>query len=141
MGAASHADLMDAVAFWRQFPVMFYFEAEGDEIAGGLVSYTEDGPKRDPVPKIRIQTKDGRQYDVIAHQERLKALLVKEAPAVGDRIRIKYTGEADRAAPGMNKAKLFEVEVIRRAGPQSQGRTDSLGGSGESENTPGTGTT
>ena len=136
----AHADLMAAAEFWRQFPVMFYFDNEGDEIAGALISYTDEGPTKDPVPRIRIQTKDGRQYDVIAHQERLKAALVRLAPARGDRIRIKYTGEADRAAPGMSKAKLFDVEV-RRPGSQSQGRTDSLGGSGESENTPGTGET
>lgn len=136
-GSSRHADLMDAAAFWRQFPVMFYFENEGDEIAGALISYAEEGSPKDPVPRIRIQTKDGRLFDVVAHQERLKAALVKAAPARGDRIRIVYTGEADRAAPGMSKAKLFTVDVIR-PGSQSRGRPENTAGSA-TENALGTG--
>ena len=64
---------------------------------------------------------------------------MKAAPVKGDALRITYTGEAERAAPGMSKAKLFTVEV-RRPGSQSPGGTGSeASGDVEPENTPGTG--
>lgn len=135
-----HAALMDADGFWRQFVVAFYFETPGDELAGALVKYRADGPRDDAVPCIRIQRKDGRVFEVTAHQERLKALLVEAAPAVGDRIKIVYTGEAAKAAPGMNKAKLFTVEV-RRAGSQPEAGTETVRGSAGSENEPRAGKT
>lgn len=116
-----HAAVMDAAGFWRQFVIAFYFETPGDELAGTLVKYRADGSRDDAVPCLRIQKKDGRVYEVTASQERLKKLLAEAEPAIGDGVRIVYTGEAAKAAAGMNKAKLFTVEV-RRAGSQSQGR-------------------
>lgn len=133
-----HAELMDADGFWRQFVVAFYFDSPGDMLVGTLLKHWADGPRDDMVPHIRVQTEEGRRYDVTVSQERLKAELVKASPAVGDRLRITYTGEAERAAPGMNKAKLFTVEV-RRAGSQSQGRAEGTSGESASENAPGTG--
>ena len=134
---AKHEDLMDAVAYWRQFVVSYYFEKPQDRISGWLVDYWTDGPLKDPVPRIRLRTNDGRQFDIVAHQERLKALLVKAAPIKGDTVTIVYIGEAEKAAPGMSKSKLFTVEVTR-PGSQSQARTESQTGKG-SENEPGTG--
>lgn len=121
--ASHHARVMDAAGFWRQFVVAFYFDRAGDELTGAVVKYWSDGRGDDAAPAVRIQTDDGRRFDVTAHQERLKAELVKAAPAVGDRIRIRYDGEAERAAPGMNKAKLFTV-ALRRAGSQPPGGTE-----------------
>lgn len=97
--------------------VAFYFDKPGDEVAGQLVKYWPEGRGDDAVPAVRIQTEDGRRFDVTAHQERLKAELVKAAPVVGDKIRIRYDGEAERAAPGMSKAKLFSVVVKRPSQP------------------------
>lgn len=135
-----HAELMDAIAFWRQFVVAFYFETPGDELAGALIKYRADGNRDDAVPCLRIQRKDGRVFEVTAHQERLKALLAEAAPAVGDRIKIVYTGEAAKAAPGMNKAKLFTVEVRRPGSPPEAG-TEAVRGSAGSENEPRAGKT
>lgn len=134
-----HAALMDADGFWRQFVVAFYFDKPGDTLVGVMQKHWADGPRDDLIPHIRVQTDDGRRFEVTVSQERLKAELVKASPAVGDRIRITYTGEAERAAPGMSKAKLFTVEV-RRQGSQSQVRPDGTSGKKEtSENVPGTG--
>lgn len=120
-----HAALMDADGFWRQFVVAFYFDTPGDMLVGTLQKHWADGPRDDMVPHIRVQTDDGRSFEVTVSQERLKAELVKAAPAVGDRLRITYTGEAEKAAPGMNKAKLFTVEVRRtRSGSTSGSETN-----------------
>lgn len=123
-----HADEMDAVAFWRGVDTTFYFDTPGATVAGLLVDYTDR-----PILCLTIQTKDGDRYTVPATQERLKAALKAQRPAKGDRIRITFDGLAEKAAPGMNKAKLFTVEV-RRQGSQPPGSS----GSGEvpGENTP-----
>jgi hypothetical protein len=114
---------MDAAGFWRQFVTAFYFDAPGDSIAGTLIEYDADGPPKDPTPRLTIQTREGDRYTVTATQERLKAALKAHCPAIGDAVRITYTGEADRAMPGMSKAKLFAVEV-RRQGTQPKAETN-----------------
>ena len=118
----------------------FYFEKPGDEVAGALIGYRSEGRNQDAVPCIKLQTREGRVYEITAHQERLKAALVKAAPVKGDRIRIRYDGEAEKAAPGMSKTKLFTVEV-RRPNSRPQGRSEGEDTSGEvpSENVPATG--
>lgn len=119
-----HADLADATAFWRQFVVPFYFNEPGDSVTGFLLDYSTEGRHKDELkPVVKLQTKDGRVYTVTAHQARLRAELVREAPARGDTVRITYHGEAEKAAPGMNKAKDFTVEV-KRQGSQSGPGTD-----------------
>lgn len=130
-----HAALMDATGFWRQFVTTFYFDRPGDELAGALLWYGPATAKPDDPPQIRVQTKEGRVHEVTASQERLKAELCRLEPAVGDRIRIRYDGEAERAAPGMSKAKLFTVEV-RRKGSQPEAGTGSVRGSDGPENGP-----
>jgi hypothetical protein len=125
---------IDAVEFWRQFVTAFYFENADDTLAGTLIAYRSEGRGQDAVPCIKVQTREGRVYEVTAYQERLKKLLVEQAPVIGDRIKITYTGEADRAPPGMNRAKLFTVEV-RRPGSQ-QGRPENTPGKGVTENDP-----
>lgn len=122
----------DAAAYWRQFPVTAHF-LEPTEIVGTLIELGEHRTRDEVIPKLRIQARDGTIIIVIAGQTRLQAELVKHAPAIGDRIKITYTGEATRAAPGMNPTKEFTVEV-RRAGSQ-QDRTESTTGSA-TENGP-----
>lgn len=133
-----HAELADAAAFWRQFVTAFYFDNPKDELAGALLEYKAEGPLNDPTPHLVIQTKDGRRRTVTATQERLKAALADAAPAIGDRIRIVFTGEAERAAPGYSKAKLFTIEVIRK-GSQSEGGAAPVRGSAGAENASRTG--
>lgn len=131
---------MDAAAFWRQYPVPISFDEVGTEVAGALIEYQDyKNPAGEHYPKLRIQRKDGSVAVVIASQARLLAALCDEhKPAVGDRIRIVYTGESDRAAFGLNKTKEFTVEVIRK-GSQSPGRTGVDRGEVAPENVPGAG--
>ena len=114
----------------------YYFDTPGDELAGALVWYGPPNPKPDDAPLVRIQTKEGRLHEITVSQERLKAELCRLAPAVGDRLRIIYDGEAEKAAPGMNRAKLFTVE-IRRQGPQAPGGTEVRGSASENASEPG----
>lgn len=130
-----HADVMDAVAYWRQFVVAFYFDTAGDELVGTVRRLLEERTRDEYVPKIEVLTKDGRVYTVTAHQARLRAELVREAPAVGDAIKITYDGEADRAAPGMNKAKEFTV-AVKRQGSQPGAGPEAVRGSAGSDNAP-----
>lgn len=121
-----HAELMDAAGFWKQFPVVVAWD-EPKEIVGTVLELLNH---KDPAgayhPKIRIQHDDGATSIVIASQARLLAALVEASPAKGDRIRIRYKGEGERAAFGLNKTKEFTVE-IRRAGsppPPEKGLKD-----------------
>lgn len=112
-----HAELMDAAGFWKQFPVTVAWD-EPKEIVGVVLDLLNH---KDPAgvyhPKLRIQLDDGSVAIVIASQARLLAALVEASPAKNDRIRIRYKGEGERAAFGLNKTKEFTVEV-RRAGSQ-----------------------
>lgn len=113
-----HSDQMDAKAFWNQFVTGFYFEKVGDSIAGTVIDYESEGPPKDPVARLYLLTKEGAKRYVTVTQERLKAALQEACPGRGDQLRVVYVGDADRAAPGMTKAKLFTVEV-RRPGSQT----------------------
>lgn len=126
----------EAKGYWRQFRTGFYFDSPGDIVVGQVVALEEEGPAKDPLPRLIIQTDDGYLRVVIASQERLKAGLVEACPAVGDQIRLAYTGDAPKAAPGMTPSKLFTVEV-RRRGSQPPGGTGHRGSA--SENDPGAG--
>lgn len=134
-----HKDVMEADGFWRQYPVPVAFE-EPCEIVGTLVQHQDyKNPAGEHYPKIHVRRDDGSVVIVIASQARLLAALCDSKPAVGDRVRIRYTGESDRVAFGLNKTKEFTVEV-RRAGSQSQERPDGTSGKKDpSENGPGTG--
>lgn len=127
-----HAELMDAAGYWREARAVFYFESEGDVIAGAILELVPMARKGDP-PGLVIQTREGDVWIVPARQARLVFELKKAQPAVGDRIRITYTGLASNAAPGVHKAKEFTVEVIRK-GSQPQPPTDEASGDGSSEN-------
>jgi hypothetical protein len=130
---------MDAVAYWRQFVVPFYFDKPQDKLVARVVHLGEEkGRDGDWIPKLRMATEDGRTYIVTAHQARLKAELVREAPAVGDIVTIVYEGEAERAAPGMNKAKEFAV-TVRRSKPDPGPGAGPVRGSGGPENGLGVG--
>lgn len=112
-----HAELMDAAGFWKQFPVHVSWD-EPKEIVGTVLELLNH---KDPAgayhPKLRIHLGDGSVAIVIASQARLLAALVEASPAKGDRIRIRYKGEGERAAFGLNKTKEFTVEVRRKGSP------------------------
>lgn len=133
-----HVDAMDAVGYWREVVTTFYFDKPGDSVAGTILELVSTRGKPDP-PTLKIQTADGDVWVIPAHQARLRFELKRARPAKGDRIRITFNGEADRAAPGMSKAKDFTVEVKR---PSQSPAGTGPGQSGDSEgpeNEPGTG--
>lgn len=116
-----HAELMDAAGYWRQFPVGVTWD-EPKEIVGTLLELLNyKNPAGEYFPKLRIQQDNGQILIVIASQARLLEALVEACPAKGDRVRIRYRGESDRAAFGLNKTKEFTVEV-RRAGSPPRGK-------------------
>lgn len=123
-----HAELMDAAGFWKQFPVAVSWD-EPKEIKGTIQELqNHKNPAGEYHPKMRILDEaTGQVYIVIASQARLLELLVEASPAKGDRIRIRYKGEGERAAFGLNKTKEFTVEV-RRAGSQPRGKDDGTSG-------------
>lgn len=133
-----HVELMEAAGYWREARAVWYFEEPGVPIAGTILELIPMARKGD-APGLVIQTREGDVWVVPCRQARLVFELKKAQPAVGDSIRITYMGLADKAAPGLNRAKEFKVE-IRRKGSQSPGRPDGKS-SGEvaSENAPGTG--
>lgn len=108
---------------WNRFPVTAHF-AEPTVITGQVVGLGEQKTSVGPVPRLWIKQADGKTVVVTAAQARLLAELVDKAPCVGDMIKITYTGEAAKAAPGMSPAKEFVVAVRRksRAGERSEAR-------------------
>lgn len=112
-----HAQLMDAAGYWREVVTNFYFDSPGDSVGGHILELIPKG--RSGPPGLRLQSKEGDVWVVLAHQARLQFELKKAQPAVGDRILITYTGQASKAAPGMSPAKEFTVE-IRRQGAQAE---------------------
>jgi hypothetical protein len=116
-----HADLMDAAGYWRQFPVTVSWDVP-KEIVGDVQALDEyRRPGGEYVPKITLLQKDGSVAIIVGPPARLLEALKEACPAVGDRIRIRYTGESERAAFGLNKTKEFTVEV-RRAGSPPRGQ-------------------
>lgn len=108
----SHAEQMDAAAYWRAYEVKASWE-KPTEIVGIVEALRETRAKvTDPwTPRLAIRQDDGILIIVDAYQQRLLAELVLAAPAVGDRIRIRYLGEDKSSAPGMSPVKRFSVRV------------------------------
>lgn len=105
----------DGPGYWRQFETVATFDAEGDTVEGVIVEMGLHKFPNEflPAPKLRIQTDDGRVIRVVVTNERLLSALSEACPVRGDRVTIRYTGNAARAARGMTPAKLFKVTVVR----------------------------
>jgi hypothetical protein len=92
------------------------FDNVGDTVIGDIIAIrTGEDFNRNPCPELVIRTDDGAEKTLTAGQVRLKSELAAQAPQVGDRIRIVYSGVGD-AKPGKAPAKLFEVAVKTGAG-------------------------
>lgn len=105
--------------YWNQFVATVSW-AEPCEVIG-TIEATEtirgSAPKGQPTPiypVLRIRLDNGRGVIVNGTQARLLELLQRLAPEVGDRIKIVYKGESERAAPGFSPTKQFEVRVNRK---------------------------
>jgi hypothetical protein len=123
-----------SVDYWKKWPVPLTFTEAGDEATGEIIAL---GDLREKWPELHIRQADGIVRIVRVTQARLHELLGEAVPCAGDRIRIRYTGDAQKAAPGMSPAKEFTVE-LRRAGSQPPAGTDGSG-TASSENAPGAG--
>jgi hypothetical protein len=106
--------------YWKRWPVPLTFANPGDEATGEIIA---TGDLRDKCPELHIRQADGIVRIVRITHARLHELLGELTPGVGDRVRIRYTGDAEKALPGMNPAKEFTVE-IKRQGSQPLGGTD-----------------
>lgn len=104
--------------YWRHWPAPLTFTKPGDKAEGEIVA---EGDLDEKWPELYIRQADGIVRVVRVTHARLHELLAEALPRVGDRIRIRYVGDAKKAAPGMSPAKEFTVEV-RRQGSQSPGR-------------------
>ena len=105
---------------WEPFEggdgTFFKFEDVGDEIIGGVTDIkTGRDFNGNPCPQLQITTDDGDEKIVTAGQVMLKRALAEQAPQVGDRIKITYSGVGD-AKPGKAPAKLFSVAVVTGKG-------------------------
>lgn len=113
---------LNAHQYWIQFPVTVYWD-HPVKVSGHLMEHrvvkTADGP----IPRLELQTAQGRRIIINVAQQRLLAELARLEPAVGDVVSIEYHGEAPKAAPGYSKAKEFTVEVRKRAHEAPAGGT------------------
>lgn len=125
---------MDAHHYWRQFPIRVYWDTP-KEIVGTVLHLGEQRAKDGYLSVLTLQLEDGTRVEMLVTQTRLLAELVDKKPAVGDKVKITYTGEAAKAAPGMNPSKEFTV-VVKRASPLPGARTETARGSADSENGP-----
>jgi hypothetical protein len=87
------------------------FDSVGDQIIGEIIAIrTGKDFNQNPCPELVIRTDDGDEKTLTAGQVRLKSELAAQAPQVGDRIRIVYSGVGE-SKPGKAPAKLFDVAV------------------------------
>lgn len=117
--AKEHAAAMDANAYWHQFPITIDWTVEGQTIIGTIEHLGETKHRDEWSPRIHIRQDDGILAIVTAYQTRLLSELVRLAPKVGDRIRIRYLGDNDKTAPGMAPTKQFAV-ALKPAGTTDQ---------------------
>lgn len=118
--------------YWKRWPVPLTFTKAGDEAIGEIVAL---GDMKEKWPELHVRQADGIVRVVRVTQARLHELLGELTPGVGDRVRIRYTGDAPKAAPGMSPAKEFTVE-IRRKEQESRPPEKAKSISGEVQNVP-----
>lgn len=90
------------------------FDEVGDQVIGTVTAVRVGKDfNGNPCPELVIDLEDdGGEKTLTAGQKVLQSKLAEEAPQVGDRIWILYSGVGD-ARPGRAPAKLFEVKVKR----------------------------
>lgn len=128
---------MGAPEFWRQFPATISF-LEPCTIVGTVERLSAFENRDGGFPQVHLRLDNEMGVIVNVTQARLLAEFVRLLPDVGDRIRIRYTGQSSKAAPGLSPTKEFTLEV-QKAGSQPQGRPDGTSGD-TSENDPEAGT-
>jgi|SRR5690554_2844561 len=86
------------------------FKSIGDQVVG-IIKAIRQGKdfNGNPCPELILEV-DGDEKTLTAGQVMLKAALAEQRPSVGDKVRIRYSGDGD-ARPGKAPAKLFTVDV------------------------------
>lgn len=100
---------------------------KGDEIKGTVITWDGSDAK---YPSLHLRTADGLIRIVRVTQARLHERLAELLPNPGDRLWIRYDGEADKSAPGLSKTKEFTVQIRRAESRSPSGQLNS----GESVN-------
>jgi hypothetical protein len=106
--------------YWKNWPVPLTFTEPNDEATGEIIAL---GDLKEKWPELHIRQADGIVRTVRITHARLHELLGEQKPCAGDRIRIRYTGDAPKTAPGMSPTKQFTVE-IRRPDSRPPGGTE-----------------
>lgn len=127
--------------YWNQFIATVSWAAPCEVVGTveGRDTIRGSAPKGQPIPVypvLRIRLDNGRGVIVNGTQARLLELLTLHGPEVGDRIKIVYKGESDKAAPGFSPTKEFDVRVIRKESRPETGPETGARGSEASENEP-----
>ena len=109
---------------WDQFKQngdFVRFENVGDQVVGTIKAIREGRDfNGNPCPELVLEVSDeGDEMTLTAGQVLLKSALAEQAPEVGNRIRIVYSGVGP-AKPGKAPAKEFTVEVKPGNHPMAQ---------------------
>lgn len=105
---------------WDDIPSgdFYQWENPGEVLTGDVIAKIIDKDfNQNPCPGLTIRTDDGEEVRLTAGQAQLKAKLLEAKPAVGDRIKITFTGIEKRS--GGKTLKNFEV-VVKAGGAKSK---------------------
>jgi hypothetical protein len=106
------------MSYWDDFKStgsFVKFETPGDTITGDIIALrTGTDFNGNPCPELIIRTDDGEEHTLSAGQALLKSELASQAPQVGDKLFVKYTGEKKLSSG--RTAKDFQVAVKTGAG-------------------------
>ncbi len=99
---------------WDKFKGNFWsWEFPGQVLEGDLLAVRTGHIEDKEYPELILRTAQG-DVTLSASQIGLQRKLSANPPALGDRVKITYTGEGERSKPHFNPPKLFEVEVVHR---------------------------
>lgn len=101
---------------WEQFDTAsnyIKFTEPGEEVVGTIREIRVGSDfNQNKVPELILDTPLGQRTLTVVHAM-LKAALVAEAPEVGDRVKITFTG-LGTPKPGRQAPRLYTVEVKRQ---------------------------
>jgi len=117
--------------YWRKWPVPFTFTVAGDEAAGIIVGL---GDLSATWPELHIRDGDGLVRVVRVTQRRLHEQLGELQPGIGDKIRIRYTGDTGSPA---GRIKEFAVKVWPKDSQPRPGTEAGTNGGKAAENAAG----
>lgn len=107
--------------YWRTFIATASF-MEPTTIEGVIEWLDRVKVASGTAPQLLIRLDSGQGLIVNVVQARLLEEFTRLRPKAGDRVKIVYRGEAERAAPGHSPTKQFDVSLVAKgSGPQAKG--------------------